>query len=126
MGEPEEDDSKIREFNAQRRIALDEKQAKARDEQQKIREKAAADLKDMAAQRSKQKESRQTKNREAQQKYLEDLEISKETDNPWQRVAQLVDTAQQKAKDASSDTSRMRNILLQMKNLSSGPGIDNP
>ena len=44
---------------------------------------------------------------------LEALEADLESDNPWERVVKLVDLQQE---GEGSDVSRMRSILIQLKN----------
>ena len=60
------------------------------------------------------KEKTQANNRTAEQVFLEQLEADLESDNPWERVVNLVDI--QADADEANDVSRMRQIFIQLKN----------
>ena len=76
-------------------------------------EQAGKDLAQFVAERDAGRESKMSKNRSEEQVKLEALEADLESDNPWERVVKLVDLQQE---GEGSDVSRMRSILIQLKN----------
>ena len=111
----------LREFNQQWRLQLEQKAQIARETQATLREQAADDIKKMYAEIEGNRETRQGANRQSEQKFLEDMEAQSEVENPWQRVTSLVDTNANP--EESSDVSRLRSILVHLKNADAGPAI---
>jgi hypothetical protein len=65
--------------------------------------------------REAKREAKMSKNREDEQAKLEAIEADLENDNSWQRVSKLVDTTQDGA-EAGTDTKKMRDIFILLKN----------
>lgn len=78
-------------------------------------EKAEADLTTFAAQREAKREARITKNRADEQDKLEAIEADLENDNSWQRIVKMVELNQD-AMEESKDCSRMKDVLILLKN----------
>ncbi len=78
-------------------------------------EKAEADLSNLAAQREAKREARISKNRADEQDKLEAIEADLENDNSWQRVVKMVELNQD-ANESSMDCSRMKDVLILLKN----------
>ena len=74
---------------------------------------ASSDASHFDLARSKAREATSLKNRNEEQVKLEALEADLESVNPWERVVKLVDIQQDKE---GPDLSRMRSILIQLKN----------
>jgi Clathrin light chain len=55
------------------------------------------------------------KNRQDEQEKLEAIEADLENDNSWQRVCKMVDLSHDAA-EGSADVSRMRDVLIFLKN----------
>ena len=54
-------------------------------------------------------------NREKEQVLMEQLAAEVESENPWERIVSLVDL-QAATSDENMDTSRMRQVFIQLKN----------
>ncbi|KAL3823111.1 hypothetical protein ACHAXA_006441 [Cyclostephanos tholiformis] len=78
-------------------------------------EKAAEDVKAFLAEREKRREMRMAKNRSDEQEKLEAIEADLENDNSWQKVVKMIDLTQDSSEGAG-DTSRMKDILVLLKN----------
>jgi hypothetical protein len=78
-------------------------------------EKAEMDLSELQAQREKKRESRISNNRADEQEKLEAIEADLENDNSWQRVVKMVELNQDAAEE-SKDCSRMKDVLILLKN----------
>jgi hypothetical protein len=78
-------------------------------------EQAEADLANVAAQREAKREARISKNRADEQDKLEAIEADLENDNSWQRVVKMVELNQDALED-SKDCSRMKDVLILLKN----------
>ena len=81
---------------------------------EKVRAKATEDLEQFNSEKEKMREANQQKNRNEEQVLLEQLEADLDSDNPWERVVNLVDI-EAKNDDDKSDVSRMRQIFIQLK-----------
>ncbi|KAL3795982.1 hypothetical protein ACHAW5_002003 [Stephanodiscus triporus] len=90
-----------------------------KDEENSIRaayvDKAAEDVKNFLAERERRRETRMAKNRRDEQDKLEAIEADLENDNSWQKVVKMIDLTQDSSEGAV-DTSRMKDILVLMKN----------
>jgi hypothetical protein len=75
---------------------------------------AQADLEAFNAEKNTAREANQSKNRNEEQVLLEQLEADLDSDNPWERVVNLVDI-EARDNDDKSDVSRMRQIFIQLK-----------
>lgn len=78
-------------------------------------ESARSELDTFHAGRYAKRESKMSKNRADEQGKLEAMEADLENDNSWQRVVKLVEL-QQDSIDTGNDISRMRDVLILMKN----------
>mmetsp|Transcript_11368 Transcript_11368/g.15550 ORF Transcript_11368/g.15550 Transcript_11368/m.15550 type:complete len:135 (+) Transcript_11368:102-506(+) len=79
------------------------------------KERAKEALENFEAERqTKLRESMQN-NREAEQLLMEQLASDIESENPWDRIVSLVDL-QTGMSDETLDVSRMRQVLIQLKN----------
>ena len=77
--------------------------------------KAKAALESFESERQLKKSEAMKSNREAEQILMEQLASDIESDNPWDRIVSLVDL-QTGTSDAALDVSRMRQVLIQLKN----------
>mmetsp|Transcript_15500 Transcript_15500/g.19384 ORF Transcript_15500/g.19384 Transcript_15500/m.19384 type:complete len:294 (+) Transcript_15500:165-1046(+) len=78
-------------------------------------EEARKEMDGFNAEREMKRESRMAKNRTAEQSKLEAMEEDLENDNSWQRVVKLVEL-QQDTIEGGGDISRMRDVLIMLKN----------
>ncbi|CAM9738600.1 unnamed protein product, partial [Phaeothamnion confervicola] len=85
-----------------------QKEAEAKEAARKERNKFMAD-------RAAMREAKMAQNRTQEQVFLEQLEADLESDNPWERVVNLVDTQADVSKEFQ-DAGRMRSIFIQLKN----------
>merc|ERR1739844_770103 len=67
------------------------------------------------AMKEAKREAKMEKNRSEEQDKLEAMEADLENDNSWQRVNKLVELTQDNA-DGIVDTTRMRDVLIFLKN----------
>ena len=72
--------------------------------------------------KTKARDAKFAKNRSDQLKFLEEIESKSDVKNPWEAVVSLIDL-QPKSEDESDKNLRMKNMLIQMKAATSGPGI---
>mmetsp|Transcript_25224 Transcript_25224/g.77781 ORF Transcript_25224/g.77781 Transcript_25224/m.77781 type:complete len:126 (-) Transcript_25224:332-709(-) len=78
-------------------------------------EKAKAALEAFETERETKKKDLMAKNREAEQRLMEQIATDNESSNPWDRIVSLVDL-QTGTSDETLDVSRMRQVLIQLKN----------
>ncbi len=77
--------------------------------------KAEADVAAFQAEREKRREARMATNRSDEQDKLEAIEADLENDNSWQKVVKMIELNQDSSEGAV-DTSRMKDILVLLKN----------
>mmetsp|Transcript_37510 Transcript_37510/g.120343 ORF Transcript_37510/g.120343 Transcript_37510/m.120343 type:complete len:126 (+) Transcript_37510:33-410(+) len=78
-------------------------------------ERAKTALADFDSERQTKLRDNMAKNREAEQRLMEQIASDVESDNPWDRIVSLVDL-QTSTSDETLDVSRMRQVLIQLKN----------
>jgi hypothetical protein len=78
--------------------------------------KASEELSTWQLQRSTRLNAKKEKNRSEEQVLLESLESEVEGANPWDRVTKLVDLSMDTTEGKKSDISRMKKLLIQLKN----------
>jgi len=76
---------------------------------------AAQQKEQLDAERTTRRARKMESNRAEEQAFMEAQEESSDSDNVWERVLSLVEV-QQDVKEATNDTSRMRKILIELKN----------
>lgn len=81
-----------------------------------IKSKAAEDLSQWQVQRQTRLNSKKESNRSEEQVLLELLESEVEGGNPWERVTKLIDLSTESTDSKKSDNSRMKKLLIQLKN----------
>ncbi|KAL7549849.1 hypothetical protein ACHAWF_013108 [Thalassiosira exigua] len=90
-----------------------------KDEENEIKaghvEKAREEIAAFQAEREKRREARMAKNRSDEQDKLEAIEADLENDNSWQRVVKMIELNQDSKEDAA-DTTRMKDVLVLLKN----------
>ena len=90
-----------------------------RDDENALITKNQAEAKTQLAQLETERQTtfqgRMQANREKEQVKMEQMAAENESPNPWERVVSLVDL-QADAVAAAGDTSRMRQVFIQMKN----------
>ena len=101
-----------REFNNKFRKQVEEKDAKERELKQKRRDEASKQLSDWFKKRVEQLEKRKEQNRIEQDETQN--EIMAAMDDSWRRVVSLVDVQNPSA--GEFDISRMKDVLVQLKN----------
>ena len=117
-----EENSKLIEWRKKWREDLEAKAAQSAQAKAARREAAAKELEAMEQMRTKARDAKFAKNRSDQLKFLEEIESKSDVKNPWEAVVSLIDL-QPKSEDESDKNSRMKNLLIQMKAATSGPGI---
>ena len=118
----EEECTKLVEWRKQWREQLEEKATKSQNAKEARREAAKKELEAMDQMREKAREAKFEKNRSDQLKFLEEIEAKNDVKNPWEAVISLIDL-KPKSDDDADDRTRMKNLLIQMKGATSGPGI---
>ena len=76
---------------------------------------AKAALETFEQEREAKKQAGMQTNREKEQVLMEQLAAEVESENPWERIVSLVDL-QAATSDENMDTSRMRQVFIQLKN----------
>mmetsp|Transcript_10200 Transcript_10200/g.13380 ORF Transcript_10200/g.13380 Transcript_10200/m.13380 type:complete len:205 (+) Transcript_10200:44-658(+) len=102
-------------FNDQWEQELEQKKIEEDQKKMEMMEKAKQDLETFYQEKEKQTEARMSKNRNEEQVLLEQLEADLESDNSWERITKLVEL-QAEGGEGSVDVSRMRSLLIQLKN----------
>jgi hypothetical protein len=102
-------------WNNQWQITLKERKDEENMKKGEQVEKAEKQVSEFQAQREKRREARISKNRAEEQEKLEAIEADLENDNSWQRVVKMVELNQDAA-EQSKDCSRMRDVLILLKN----------
>ena len=106
-------------LDQEKMAAFDAAVTKRRDDEAALVTKNQAEAKSALAQleteRQTQFQGRMQANREKEQVKMEQMAADNESPNPWERVVSLVDL-QADAVAAAGDTSRMRQVFIQMKN----------
>ena len=106
-------------LDQEKMAAFDAAVNKRRDDEAALVTKNQAEAKSALAQleteRQTQFQGRMQANREKEQVKMEQIVADNESPNPWERVVSLVDL-QADAVAAAGDTSRMRQVFIQMKN----------
>jgi hypothetical protein len=102
-------------WNNQWQITLKERKDEENEKKGAQVEKAEQQIADFQAQREKRREARISKNRAEEQEKLEAMEADLENDNSWQKVVKMVELNQDAA-EKSKDCSRMRDVLILLKN----------
>merc|ERR1711957_387487 len=114
-GVPDTDSSALREWEAKHAQQLEEIAAKEAADKRARREKAAEELAKFSEDRNAQTVKRVTVNRASEKELEESRSAALQPGaNAWVMVASLIDTNARTA-DESSDTSRMRSLLIQLK-----------
>ena len=102
-------------WNNEWQVTLKQRRDEENSQKGAAMEKAEADLSNLSAQREAKRESRISKNRADEQDKLEAIEADLENDNSWQRVVKMVELNQD-ALEASKDCTRMKDVLILLKN----------
>ncbi|XP_019875643.1 clathrin light chain isoform X2 [Aethina tumida] len=111
--EPREEPEKIRKWREEQIKRLEEKDKEEEKKKQELREIAKKELEDWYKNHEETIEKTKAANRNAEKQFVaEDDAIAPGTE--WERIAKLCDF-NPKAKQGSKDVSRMRSIILQMK-----------
>lgn len=115
--------NKLREWEQAHEIELDAKAKLEQEAKQEMRKKAADELARWYADRKQLEEKRKLTNRSDEQALVAERDAANQPSaNPWERVSSLVDTAPAKvekeeagAGNRQTDTSRMKQVLIQLK-----------
>ena len=106
-------------LDAEKMAAFDAAVNKRREDENalvtKNQAEAKAQLSQLETERQTTFQGRMQANREKEQVKMEQMAADNESPNPWERVVSLVDL-QAGAVAAAGDTSRMRQVFIQMKN----------
>lgn len=111
--EKTEEASVLVKFRANWRNRCIEKDREGAEKKKELVEKAQEALNDFNATREDHKSRRKATNRDSEKDFLAQIDSEKESDNSWSRVVGMVDT---KDDADGADISRMRSILIQLKN----------
>ncbi|KMS64675.1 hypothetical protein BVRB_017840, partial [Beta vulgaris subsp. vulgaris] len=109
-------------WQAKRKAELEQKREEERKEKAELLEQAKADIQTFLKNRAESTEKKQSANRIAETEFRTDLESVMKNGTLWEQVAKLVDLKPKPGKEEQA-TSRMRSLLLQLKNQNNGPGI---
>jgi len=110
---PTEEPEKIRLWREEQRVRLEQKDAEENVKKDELRETAKKELDDWYKHYAEQIQKTKTQNRAAEQEYVKDRD-AETPGQEWERIAKLCDFNPKSSKH-SKDVSRMRSILLQLK-----------
>ncbi|KAK4887526.1 hypothetical protein RN001_003797 [Aquatica leii] len=111
--EAKEEPEKIRKWREEQKTRLEEKDKEEEKKKEELREIASKELQDWYKHHEEQIAKTKAANRNAEKQFVaEDNEIEPGTE--WERIAKLCDF-NPKASKGNKDVSRMRSILLQLK-----------
>ena len=108
--------NKLTEWEAAWNVELEQKNAEAETLVATNRSRAKEELEQFNVEREKSKEAKQEKNRALEATMQEQMDADLDAANGWERVVKLIDCDNKSEKDGRSDLSRMRSILVQLKN----------
>ena len=109
--------------NQQLREAAAKKDKIEKEARDAILSKAKDELAAMISERAKMTESKYEGNRREEHDFLVGIQEALDVDNPWERVASLIDTGRsKKTEDTEDPKRRMRKVLLQLKQSEDAPG----
>ena len=108
--------NKLTEWEAAWNVELEQKNAEAETLVTTNRSRAQEELERFNVEREKSKEAKQEKNRALEATMQEQMDADLDAANGWERVVKLIDCDTKPEKDGRSDLSRMRSILVQLKN----------
>lgn len=113
LGQPREEPEKIKKWRQEQVKRLEEKDREEEKKKEELREIAKKELEDWYRNHEETIAKTKAANRNAEKQFVaEDDEIQPGTE--WERIAKLCDF-NPKAKPGSKDVSRMRSMILQMK-----------
>jgi len=104
--------SPLRQYQVKHEALLQEKAARAEEKRQQTLAKAQADITNFYKEKALARETREANNRVSEQHFVSDLETTLANAQSWESVGNLVDL---QAKPIGKDTTRMRQILVQLK-----------
>merc|ERR1712151_1284063 len=105
----------LREREEKHEQSLEETARQESKDKEAKRQEAASQLQKFYAERQDTTSKKMATNRSQEEEWEKaQAAIKPAGDNPWERVAQLIDT-NARALDESRDTSRMRALLIQLK-----------
>mmetsp|Transcript_89944 Transcript_89944/g.178740 ORF Transcript_89944/g.178740 Transcript_89944/m.178740 type:complete len:159 (+) Transcript_89944:54-530(+) len=104
----------LREWEDKHQRDLEEKEQQEQTAKKERQAAAGASLKEFYDERAEETKKRNSANRASQQDAEASLAKADEGLNPWELVAKLIDTRGVPA-DTSRDTSRMRDLLIELK-----------
>lgn len=108
----EEESSPLRQYQIKHDSLLREKAARSEEKHKQITAKAQADITNFYKEKALARESTEANNRVSEQQFIADLESTLANAQSWESVGNLVDL---QAKPVGKDTTRMRQILVQLK-----------
>mmetsp|Transcript_24835 Transcript_24835/g.22550 ORF Transcript_24835/g.22550 Transcript_24835/m.22550 type:complete len:154 (+) Transcript_24835:40-501(+) len=94
---------------------LEERRLNEAEIEKTTRAKAHDDLQNWTAQRDVRLNAKKESNRSEEQVLLESIQSEEEVGNAWERVTKLIDISAE-ADTKKSDVSRMKKLLIQLKN----------
>merc|ERR1719456_757589 len=104
----------LREWEDKHAKDLEEKEQKEAGEKKARREEAYAEIQKWKVERDANITKKRSTNRQEEEATGAAAESVPKSDNPWERVVDLIDT-NARASDDSRDISRMRALLIQLK-----------
>lgn len=111
----EKEESPMTKWNNEWQVILKERKDAENAAKAEQVEAARLELENFQKQRETKRETRMAKNRSDEQSKLEAMEADLENDNSWQKAVKLVDF-QQDSVEGGSDVSRMRDVMITLKN----------
>merc|ERR1712146_118043 len=104
----------LREWEDKHQEELEEKSQKEDGEKKQRREAAYKEIQQWKEDRDQNISKKRTTNREDEKAFKDATEKKPTSDNPWERVVDLIDT-NARSSDDSRDVSRMRSLLIHLK-----------
>lgn len=115
--EVKDENSEIGRWEAEHRQVLMEKRTKARQDKEKLLEKAKSDIQKFYEERKEKQGNIRIQNKEHEQNYFSEMSNLMQYGAPWEKVGRLVNlTPNPNEKPGTSKVDRMRTLLIQLKN----------
>lgn len=103
-------------FNVKFNALIEERRAHEAEVERNVKSKASEDLSQWTTQRQVRLNAKKEKNRSEEQVLLESFESEVEGAKPWERVTKLIDLNLDVTETNKSDISRLKKLLIQLKN----------
>ncbi|CAK9043213.1 Hypothetical protein SCF082_LOCUS24749, partial [Durusdinium trenchii] len=112
----DDDDAALRAFERKFQAQAQEKDAKMQAQQAEMRQAAEKELQQFLGDRAKSVDDKKRRNREEEQELMNQINDTLTAENPWERIVSLVDMNADAEPAHERDTSRLKKMLIQLKN----------